>query len=134
MNKYVWHNPYLPQTLQVAEIILYFSNILSIVFIGLQGGITLSILAITALQILAAFGIANLRWWGIILGVVSVAFQSVRLTFLALQYGVSIFDVLKYFLSGNQIINTMFTVAILVLLLHPMSRSYAKANFTKRIP
>ena len=77
MNKYVWHNPYLPQTLQVAEIILYFSNILSIVFIGLQGGITLSILAITALQILAAFGIANLRWWGIILGVVSVAFQSV---------------------------------------------------------
>jgi hypothetical protein len=131
-NKFVWHNPYLPQTLLIAEAILYFSSILDLVFNA--GNITLMFLAIQILQFLAAFGIANLRWWGIIFGVFSVGFQFAYPTFLALQDGFSIFEVLKAFFSSQQLIGTIFNIAIIALLVHPMSIQFAKSRFTKQIP
>jgi hypothetical protein len=132
MEKFVWFNPYLPQTLRSATILLYISAAFDIILH--TANISLIGLAIAAGYVLGGFGISNLRWWGIFVGVISVGFTTAYVTFLALKEGASIFDVLGFFFSTEQMIGTLFTIAIIALMVHPMSIQYAKRNFTKRIP
>lgn len=132
MNKFVWYNPYLPQTLLIAVNILYFRAVFGLIFS--LGAINIFSLAVLAAYAAAAFGIANLRWWGIFLGIVSVGFFYVLYIFLNLSDGFSIFEILGGLIRGQRIISTIFDVAIIALMVHPMSWHFAKTNFTKRIP
>ena len=131
-SKFVWYNQFLPQTLMSAMILLYFRGALDLIF-SLRSMSVLSLIVFGG-YILGAFGIANLRWWGIIIGVISIGYVFVQVTFIALKEGASIFDVLGFFFNSTHIINTLFDIAIVALLVHPMSINYAKRNFTKRIP
>ncbi len=132
MEKFVWFNPYLPQTLRSATMLLYISAAFDILLRSTS--LSLLSLAIAGGYVLGAFGISNLRWWGLIVGVISVGFTTTYVTFLALKEGASIFYVLGFFFNTTNIIGTLFTIAIIALMVHPMSMQYAKSNFTKRIP
>ncbi len=132
MDKFVWYNRFLPQTLLIAVNILYFRAVFGIIFS--VGGIDLTTLAIIAGYALGAFGVANLRWWGIFVGVLSVGFTFIQVTFIGINAGYSIFDIIGVFFRTEYLIKTLFDIAIIALLVHPMSLQFAKRNFTKRIP
>jgi uncharacterized membrane protein len=69
-------------------------------------------------QPLAAFGIANERRWGYILGIVmAIAPFAVRWWYLGNP------------LAGTQILNLLFEIALVALLVHPQSRDYQRIWF-----
>jgi hypothetical protein len=105
-----WTNPSQPQTLQIAVWLLYFNGVLGLVF-GTVFGRLGPLLAIAALVgcVAAAFGIANEARWGYTLGVVAAG----GLTGLL----------------GPLLISFAFAVALLALLVHPMSREYQRIWF-----
>ncbi len=125
MNKYVWFNHYLPQTLQISVAIAYFRGVMLVLF-TLFGGISIIELGLTALMVAGAFGIANLKRWGYWLSLVSA---SIPFVFIFLTIGFSIGDLLSLILSPA-IVGIVIQVAILALLIHPMSRDFVKKNFT----
>jgi hypothetical protein len=114
-----WVNQSQPQTLYMAQVLLYINAVITALFGGLASIIGLLFIAAAAG---AAFGIANERKWGYYLG---VCFAGLRVGFLAfallLEPGL-IFDV--YFL-----INSVFPIALFALLLHPQSREYQRIWF-----
>lgn len=133
MQRWVWTNPYLPQTLQISVVIAYFSAVIQILFTGVLG-LNVFLFGIIGLTVLGAFGVANLRWWGYIISVVMAILPFVLDLMIVTANGDSLG---KYFASlflGPNIINTIFQIAILALLIHPMSWHYVKQNFEKTIP
>ena len=102
-----WVDRSQPQTLMMATVVLYINAVLSI----LSGGFFLLLIIG---QVAAGLGIANEKKWGYWLGVATTAF------FVALMV---------LFLSFGAIINLIFYIALLGLLLHPMSRSYYRTWF-----
>jgi len=132
MNQRIWVNSRQPQTLYISQLLMYFNGILAILFgrlrlignVSLFGSVILGsvvILLITVGMIAAAYGIANERKWGYRLGVVS-AFGPFVIT-LAIATSSGIGDALA------QPISLMFDVALVALMLHPMSTSYQKIWF-----
>lgn len=111
-----WTNPTQPQTLQVAVFLLYIEAVFTALFGGIGSAIGIAIVAGGAA---AGFGIANEKRWGYNLGLV-MAFLPFALRILLNGPG----GVL-----GNDIINTMFEVALVALLLHPQSRDYQRIWF-----
>jgi hypothetical protein len=103
-----WVDRSQPQTLMMATMILYINAVLS-----LLGGFGLGLILVIG-QVAAGLGIANEKKWGYWLGV--------GLTALIVAF-------LIYFFSFVSIINLIFYIALLALLLHPMSRSYRKTWF-----
>ncbi len=135
-NKWVWTNQYLPQTLAVAVMIAYFRAIFALVGLIMPtifGNYTSFGWMLVGLGVLGAFGIANVRLWGyylsIVISVLSLITFNGRLTQRIPMR--MFFDLL---ISQNNLFNLMFQIAIICLLLHPMSRNYAKKNFEKTIP
>jgi hypothetical protein len=90
-----------------ATIILYINAVLAL----LGGGFSL---IFAAGQVAAGLGIANEKKWGYWLGVALTAFI--------------VFLLVRNF-AFVAIINLLFYIALLALLLHPMSRSYRKVWF-----
>lgn len=140
-----WWNPSLPQTLLYGVMLLYVNAVFSL--LGLMGfgiggsayaltpilyaGTYRSIDQITTIQTLAALagaaayafgglGIANGQKIGWKVGV-GVAVGAVALPIIALLRG--------YSLGGTYILTFLFDAALVVLLLHPMSRSYQRIWF-----
>ena len=116
-----WTNPTLPQTLQIAVILLYLNAVL-----GLLMGNVLSIwgdlIGLGSLVAFAAsgFGIANEKRWGYNLALVVAAAEC--LTLLRIVFGLD---------GGNSfLISLMFSIALVALLLHPQSREYQKIWFS----
>jgi hypothetical protein len=111
-----WTNPSHPQTLQIAVFLLYANAVFGLLFRApfLIFGI-LGFLVIVAYAA-GGFGVANDQNWGYI---VAVAVSALVLVGTLANFGVQI---------GN-LINIMFDVALLVLLIHPMSRSYRQIWF-----
>ncbi len=109
-------NPYQPQTLQIAVFLLYINAF----FLAIAGGIFNVIgLVLVAGGVAAGFGIANEKKWGYGLGVAMALFPFLwRVWF----YGFS-------GLLGVGILNLMFEIALVALLLHPMSRDYQRIWF-----
>jgi hypothetical protein len=128
MNRWVWFNRYLPQTLQNAVMIVYWFAAFDILFAGLNSVFYAPIYFLfIALKVLGAFGISNLRWWGYVLTIV-FPFFAVASTLLGVFLGEgSIFNF-------GVLIDLIFNVAILALLLHPESRIFVRQNFEKKIP
>ena len=107
----------LPQTLQIAVYLLYGNAVLGLLFGAFAGGagigLLLSLLLLVA-EAAGGFGVANERKWGYIVALVA-AVLPFALAFLG--YG------------AIGILSLIFEIALLVALLHPMSRNYVKLWF-----
>lgn len=104
-----------PQTLQAAVWMLYLTGFLGLISGLAYGGYGLIAILLLAGNLAGGYGISNEKKWGYFAGVG----VSVLSLILALSYG----------LASVNIINIIFTVALIVLLLHPMSRTYYKTWF-----
>ena len=121
MEPRVWVNPRQPQTLYIAQLLLYFRGGIALVFGVLLGGsLTVSSLLVAVGEVTAAFGIANERRWGYKLGVAVAALVLVA----SLLVLIKNFDHFGRLLG--LLIGLLFDVALVALLLHPMSRSYQR--------
>ena len=119
MEPRVWVNRHQPQTLYIAQILLYIRGGLALFFGVITGGaITVSGLVFAVGEVTAAYGIANERRWGYKLGV-TVALLTLVIGLLVLLRD---FDQLGRVFG--QLVGVLFDVALVALLLHPMSRVY----------
>jgi hypothetical protein len=116
-----WFNPSQPQTLQIAVWLLYFNAVGGLIFgsVYITLGVFLGLIALVGCGA-AAFGIANEQRWGYLLGV-SMALLQVLLI-------VAVVGILGLF-KGVALISFLFAVALVALLLHPMSRDYQRIWF-----
>lgn len=134
MNKFVWSNRYLPQTLYISVILAYFRAGAAVLFVGIQGLLDpISILYLGAI-VLGAFGIANVRWWGYILSLIMAFLPFILGIYLTLANGNSLISYFGALLAFDNMVSTIFDIALIALLIHPMSTKYVKANFEKSIP
>ena len=118
MQPRVWVNPRQPQTLYIAQMLMYFRGGIALVFGVLFGGsLTVFSLLFAVGNVVAAFGIANERRWGYKLGVAVAALTLV----IALLVLIDSFGRL-----WGQMIGLLFDIALVALLLHPMSRGYQR--------
>jgi hypothetical protein len=111
-------NPSQPQTLQVSVWLLYFNAFWAL--LSALSGFPLSFLAVAACAG-SAYGIANEKRWGYRLG---VAVAVLDLALLVWAAG-GLTEVLRI----ANLIPLMFAVALVVALLHPMSRDYQRIWF-----
>ncbi len=114
-----WVNPAQPQTLQIAVFLLYINAAFSLLDMLLYPSARslLNILLIAA-GVAAGYNIANERRFGYALGIV-MAFLPFALRFLVFGNP----------LEGAGMIQLVFEVALVALLLHPMSRDYQRIWF-----
>ncbi len=119
MGQRVWFNSGQPQTLQFAVILLYFNGVLGVLQGIFGGALGLIAVGLAAGQLAAGFGIANERKWGYWLALVFAFIPFVFTAYLLFRYHV---------LAVNAI-SLVFEVALVVVLLHPMSREYRKIWF-----
>lgn len=135
-NKFVWTNPYLPQTLQYSVLLAYFQAAFAVVGLIIPqifGTYTSFGYLLTVLAVLGAFGIANLRLWGYFIAVaVSIVSLITIRGIVTRPINPSIY--FHALFSSNNLVNLIFGIAIIALVLHPMSRNYVKKNFVKTIP
>ena len=117
MEPRVWVNPRQPQTLYIAQMLMYFRGGIALVFGFLFGSLTVFSLLFAVGNVAAAFGIANERRWGYKLGVAVAALTLV----IALLVLIDSFGRL-----WGQMIGLLFDFALVALLLHPISRSYQR--------
>lgn len=115
-----WFDRSLPQTLQIATILLYMNSALTILFSSKTPLILLPAVA----EAVGAYGMANSKRWGYILAVVGAAFPLALMLLDIATFGASFLSVI--FASPLTI---MFEVALLALLLHPQSRTHQKIWF-----
>lgn len=108
-----------PQTLYLATVLLYVNAAFWLLQV-LEGGIAIAPLAIAA--IFAGLGLANEKKAGFWLAVVVAGLNLLSLlyVFLALSGGVIVISL---------VINLIFAVALMALLLHPMTTNYRRIWF-----
>lgn len=112
-----WTNPSQPQTLQIAVFLLYIRAAFGVLFGTFLNPVGLLLIGGMAA---AGFGIANEKRWGYMLGIaMSLAPAALRMA-IAGPAG----------LLGRDPIGLMFEVALVALLLHPMSRDYQRIWFS----
>jgi hypothetical protein len=116
-----WFNPSQPQTLQIAVWLLYFNAVGGLIFgsVYITLGVFLGLIALVGCGA-AAFGIANEQRWGYLLGVAMALLQVLLI--------VGVVGILGLF-KGVALISFLFAVALVALLLHPMSRDYQRIWF-----
>lgn len=115
-----WFDRSLPQTLQVATMLLYFNAALTILF----SPHTPILLIPAVAEAVGAYGMANSKRWGYIIAVAGAIFPLVLLLIEVLTFGASLLAVL----FGNAL-TLMFEIALVALLLHPQSREHQKIWF-----
>jgi hypothetical protein len=112
-----WWNPSLPQTLQISMFLLYLNAVFGIIG-GALGNPALAAIALG--EGAGAFGIANEKRWGYFLGVFVAVLRVALIVLLAGLTGLVQFTELVPFL---------FAVALVAVLVHPMSRDYQRIWF-----
>lgn len=133
MTSRVWVNPRQPQTLYIAQILLYIQGGIAL-FFGLPGLVgrvelfgsgllgSVVVLLMSVGFVAAAFGIANERRWGY-----RLATAAALSPFLLRLEGLAS-DGIGGLLSNP--ITLVFDVALVALILHPVSSSYQKIWFS----
>lgn len=116
MKQFRWVNPHQPQTLYMATILCYLDAALGL--LG-AGGYPLMLLLAVGLGV-GGFGVANDKKWGY---GVAVAAAAVQVLLLVLVFGASVF-------GFPAILDFAFDVALVALLVHPMSRDYQRIWFS----
>ena len=129
MHPRVWVNPRQPQTLYIAQLLMYFQGGFDLLF-WLIGGLGVGtlfgsrplaaayILLVVVGKLVAAFGVANERRWGYRLGVAAAAAP------LAVRVLRTIGGRPSALFSHP--IGLLFDIALLALLLHSQSRGYQR--------
>jgi hypothetical protein len=117
VNETKWINPHQPQTLYMGVILCYIQAVFVLLSFGYLGPLGLFILVGLGG---GGFGIANEKKWGYALAVAAAVFQV--LLFVAVGGLSALADV-------QVLIGFAFDVLLVVLLLHPMSRSYERIWF-----
>ncbi len=140
MSKRRWYNPNVPQTLGIAQMLLYldaFWLVFAVMFGGREtkfgsGGVIGSLLGLAgiAAYIYGAYGIANSEKRGYQIAILASFLPLIRRVVLVVLDGSSIFGDLRYIFLADNILNVMFEYALIGLLLHPMSRNHEKAYFS----
>jgi hypothetical protein len=129
VNHRVWINNRQPQTLYIAQLLLYFSAASSLLFGATGVGIFESGLVRLVMVLLltfgaagGAFGIANERKWGYLLGIAAAVAPFIVRVMIWRQYD-----------FGEAVwwnpIGLIFDVATLAALLHEQSASYQRIYF-----
>ena len=119
MNNYRWFNPHLPQTLQIAVLLLYLNAFF--MFIGREFAWMWGLLLIIGF-VAGAFGIANEKKWGYVVALIAASAR-VALTLVIFSLGTILGDL-------GLLLGFMFDVALVALLAHPQSREYQKIWFS----
>jgi hypothetical protein len=107
-----WLDRTQPQTLMIATIIMYVNAALGVLY-GAELNFPIGTVLVLG-PVVAGWGIANEKKWGYWLGIALAVLQVVFL--------------LLYF-SPGALLNLVFYGALVALLLHPQSRSYARTWF-----
>lgn len=134
MSRTAWINQSQPQTLVIATILLYFNAVFGLVGLGQVARVAfhpnitgLLLAAMTLLTVVggvfAGRGLAAERWTGFYL---AMAVALAPFVFRVLLTG-SLMGVL----AAGSIFSLIAQVALVILLLHPQSRDYAKLWFRK---
>jgi hypothetical protein len=116
-----WTNPSQPQTLYLAVVLFYINAVMSLIFgnavdiFGFAGRLAF-IVGLAA----GGFGIANEKKWGYALAVAAAVVQVGALI------GVFGIDAIT---NLNVLVTFLFDIALVTLLLHPMSRDYQRIWF-----
>ena len=125
MSERRWFNPNVPQTLYIAQFLLYFDAFWML--LGAFTGVGLGVLGLVALAayVYGAYGIANEKKLGYQIAVVA--------SFIPLAIRLVIFltgrESIGFVLFSSSILNVLFEYALIALLLHPMSREHQKIWF-----
>ncbi len=115
----MWVNRHQPQTLYIAQLLMYFQGGLGVLFMVIGArSLTVYSLVIAAGKLTAAFGIANEMRWAYKLGVVVAALPILVLLLLAVTDDVGWLWV--------EPLGLLFDIALISLLLHSQSRSYQR--------
>jgi hypothetical protein len=117
MERRKWFDSTQPQTLQIAVILLYINAAFGIISAFGAGGIGLLLLPII-LEGLAAYGIANERRVGYVGGIILSAIFAAASVALFVDLG-----------GFSLLLNVVFSIALFVALIHPMSRDYQRIWF-----
>jgi hypothetical protein len=121
VNDHRWFNPSQPQTLQTGVLLCYLSAVFGLIFgVPASGGSPILTLFIIIGLAAGGFGIANEKRWGYLLAV-SAAGLNVLL-YIAL-FGSEIIS------NVSLLVSFVFDVALVLLLVHPMSRDYQRIWF-----
>lgn len=115
-----WFDRSLPQTLQIATILLYMNAVFTILFASKTPLILIPAIAEAA----GAYGMANSKKWGYILAVAGAVFPLLILIFYVVAYRINLFS-----LIFAEPLTLMFEIALVALLLHPQSREHQKIWF-----
>ena len=140
MSQRRWYNPHVPQTLGIAQILLYLNGAFALIDALTSNGsafVRLLFLLATGAYVYGAYGIANEQKLGWKLGV-AASFSPFVIRFFEFRsvfppgFAVPLGDNLRFAigLTGGNILNLIFDVALVALLLHPMSRNHQKIWFS----
>jgi hypothetical protein len=121
VNEYRWFNPSQPQTLQTGVLLAYLSAAFGLLFgVAASGGSPILALFIIVGLAAGGFGIANEKRWGYLLAVTAAGLHV--LMYLVL-FGSEIIS------NVSLLVSFVFDVALVLLLVHPMSRDYQRIWF-----
>ena len=129
MSQRRWYNPNLPQTLVIAQFLLYIDAF----FLGLGvlfgSGLGLVGLIGLAAYVYGGYGIANEQKRGYQVAVFASFLPLLLRVVVAQVSRGGIFGELSFILFAGNILNVIFEYALIGLLLHPMSRNHQKIWF-----
>jgi hypothetical protein len=128
MSQRRWFNPNVPQTLYVAQFLLYFDAFWMLLGVLFGGGLGLLGVVALAAYVYGAYGIANELKRGYQVAIIA-SFLPLALRVVQFVLGVPGAD-LGYVLFSGNVLNVIFQYALIALLLHPMSREHQKIWFT----
>jgi hypothetical protein len=125
----VWINNRQPQTLYIAQILLYISAVSALIFGNTGAGIIDNDLGQLVIVLLltfgaagGAFGIANEKKWGYALGIAAAIGPFIVRLFIWRRIGLG--EAIEW-----NIIGLIFDVAVLAALLHRQSNEYQRVYF-----
>jgi hypothetical protein len=113
-DQWKWVNQFQPQTLYIATILCYIDAVF-----GIFNGFNLVNIAIVLCLAAGGFGVANEKRWGYAVAVIGAVLQVLVLFAI---FGAAV-------LTSLAIISLFFDIALVALLLHPMSREYQRIWF-----
>lgn len=125
----VWLNNRQPQTLYIAQILLYVSAVSALIFGNTGAGVIdntvgqlVLVLLLTFGAAAGAFGIANEKKWGYALGIAAAIGPFIVRLVIWRRFGLG--DAIEW-----NIIGLVFDVAVLAALLHRQSGEYQRVYF-----
>jgi hypothetical protein len=127
MSQRRWFNPNVPQTLYIAQFLLYFDAFWALLSVLGPVG-PLGLISVGA-YVYGAYGIANELKRGYQVAVFASFIPIILRTIASVLFGDGLFADIGFILFSGNVINVIFEYALIALLLHPMSREHQKVWF-----